>query len=213
MTLKEFLANSPDASELTVTSGTESDWLFLGDYKIYGNFLQLIEKRFLGDLRTGVIVEVSPGMHVIEARVMSFNEGRHISRIRIRPQNLECSPAHKIDEIHSGDGGLAVSDVDALSRALDADRRGFHAWHKDLLSEAFEEAGVAYWTARQHGVSLLRRRFWGRLLSRLCPDARREDRRGGNRIHPSRYPLPGSVEMVTETHPCKRQPEPVVFFR
>ena len=146
MSLNEFLAAQRETDDGgSVAPGTQSEWLFLCDYKVYGNFLQLIEKRLLGDLRGGVIVELASGMYVIEAQVITYAEARHISRMRVCPQGIECSLGDKIDEVHVVEGGLAISDVDALARALDADPKGFRDWHKDLLIESYEVAGVAYW--------------------------------------------------------------------
>ena len=92
--------------------GAESDWLFHCEFEIQGKRLQLLDVLMAGNDGEGVILEVSPGVYVVEARVMRYGIDRRISRVRVHPKGEIGTPGTLAGEVGVDLAAVAICDVD-----------------------------------------------------------------------------------------------------
>ncbi len=111
--LADFLASTQTGPEVEQGAlGAESDWLFHCEFEIQGKRLQLLDVLMAGNDGEGVILEVSPGVYVVEARVMRYGIDRRISRVRVHPKGEIGTPGTLAGEVGVDLAAVAICDVD-----------------------------------------------------------------------------------------------------
>lgn len=147
MTLQQQLANSKDAVGKTGMIGTQSDWQLLSQFTLRGNHLQMVEKRIIGD--TGpetVIISASPGMYLVECRIMTFDSDKRISRMRIRRDNTDPKLGETLGEISVDLGGIAIADIDVLAPSIQENEEDYREWIETSLYDSSDFVGVLHWS-------------------------------------------------------------------
>ena len=141
--LADFLASTqtgPDVEQGAL--GAESDWLFHCEFEIQGKRLQLLDVLMAGNDGEGVILEVSPGVYVVEARVMTYGIDRRISRVRVHPKRETGTPGGLAGEVGVDLAAVAVCDVDRLAAWAHDHEDEWQRWGHQLWYGRTTPAGL-----------------------------------------------------------------------
>jgi len=122
--------------------GAESDWLFHCEFEIQGKRLQLLDVLMAGNDGEGVILEVSPGVYVVEARVMTYGIDRRISRVRVHPKRETGTPGGLAGEVGVDLAAVAVCDVDRLAAWAHDHEDEWQRWGHQLWYGRTTPAGL-----------------------------------------------------------------------
>ncbi len=142
-TLADFLESTltgPEADQGTL--GTESDWLFHCEFEVQGTRLQMLDVSMAGNDGEGVILDVSPGVYVVEARVMTYGIDRRISRVRIHPKGAVGTLGEVTGEVGVDLAAVAICDVDRLAGWAQAEEAEWQRWGHPLWYGRTTPAGI-----------------------------------------------------------------------
>jgi len=141
--LADFLASrltGPEAEQGTL--GTESEWLFHCEFEVQGTRLQVLDVSMAGHDGEGVILEVSPGVHVVEARVMTYGIDRRICRVRIHPKREIGTLGELAGEVGVDLAAVAICDVDRLAGWAQGHEDEWRRWGYQLWYGRTTPAGL-----------------------------------------------------------------------
>ena len=141
--LADFLASTltgPEAEQGTL--GTESEWLFHCEFEVQGTRLQVLDVFMAGHDGEGVILEVSPGVYVVEARVMTYGIDRRICRVRIHPKREIGTVGELAGEVGVDLAAVAICDVDRLAGWAQGDEDQWRRWGYQLWYGRATPAGL-----------------------------------------------------------------------
>jgi len=141
--LADFLASTltgPEAEQGTL--GTESEWLFHCEFEVQGTRLQVLDVSMAGHDDEGVILEVSPGVHVVEARVMTYGIDRRICRVRIHPKREIGTLGELAGEVGVDLAAVAICDVDRLAGWAQGHEDEWQRWGYQLWYGRTTPAGL-----------------------------------------------------------------------
>ena len=131
--LADFLTSTQTGPEVEQGAlGAESDWLFHCEFEIQGKRLQLLDVLMAGNDGEGVILEVSPGVYVVEARVMTYGIDRRISRVRVHPKGEIGTPGALAGEVGVDLAAVAICDVDRLAAWAQDHEDEWQRWGNQL---------------------------------------------------------------------------------
>src|SRR5213592_185106 len=119
----------------------------------------------------GVILEVSPGVHVVEARVMTYGIGRRICRVRIHPKREIGTLGELAGEVGVDLAAVAICDVDRLAGWAQGHEERVAAMGLSALVRSYHASWPLFMRACEDYRPLYRERFWRRDLSGLLLDA------------------------------------------
>jgi len=142
-TLADFLESTltgPEADQGTL--GTESDWLFHCEFEVQGTRLQMLDVSMAGNDGEGVILDVSPGVYVVEARVMTYGIDRRISRVRVHPKGAVGTLGEVTGEVGVDLAAVAICDVDRLAGWAQAEEAEWQRWGHPLWYGRTTPAGI-----------------------------------------------------------------------
>jgi hypothetical protein len=116
--------------------GVESDWLFHCEFELQGRRLQMLDVYMAGNDDSGVILDASPGVYIVEARVITYGIDRRISRVRVHPKGQAVTRGKLAGEIGVDLAAVAICDVDRLA-----------GWARDHQAE-WQRWGDKLWFGR-----------------------------------------------------------------
>jgi len=141
--LADFLASTltgPEAEQGTL--GTESEWLFHCEFEVRGTRLQVLDVFMAGHDGEGVILEVAPGVYVVEARVMTYGIDRRICRVRVHPKSEIGTLGELAGEVGVDLAAVAICDVDRLAGWAQGDEDQWRRWGHQLWYGRATPAGL-----------------------------------------------------------------------
>lgn len=141
-TLSTVLATPPSGDAPTTgTAGVESEWIEHGPLQVKGARLQIVDVYQAGNDPEGVILPVTAGEFVVEARVVTFGDDQRVSRVRVRPTQSSCVVGDKAGEVGVDLAAIAVTDVDLLGAWAEANRDETQDWGQELWFNRAAPAG------------------------------------------------------------------------
>jgi hypothetical protein len=146
------LAPSPLTALLTSTltgpeaeqgsPGIESDWLFHCEFELQGTRLQMLDVFMAGNDNEGVILGASPGVYVVEARVITYGVDRRISRLRVHPKGQVVTQGELAGEVGVDLAAVAICDVDRLAGWARDHQKEWQRWGDKLWFGRTTPAGL-----------------------------------------------------------------------
>ena len=124
------------------TPGVVSDWLFLCAFQLHGTRLQMLDVLMAGNDNEGVILDASPGVYFVDARVITYGIDRRISHVRVHPKGQVGTLGERAGEIGIDLAGLAICDVDRLAGWAANDQDEWQRWGQPLWFGRTSQAGV-----------------------------------------------------------------------
>jgi hypothetical protein len=126
----------------TGTSGVESDWLFHSEFKLHGERLQMLDVFMAGNDDEGVILDASPGVYVVEARVITYGIDRRISHVRVYPKGQVVTVGARAGEVGVDLAAVAICDVDRLAGWASDHQDEWQRWGDKLWFHRTTHAGI-----------------------------------------------------------------------
>lgn len=141
--LSEWLASGTGGR----SAASESDWLFHCEFPIQGRRLQVLDVVMAGNDGEGVIIEVPPGVYVVEACVLTDGTNRRISRVRVHPKGVVGALGKLAGKVGVDLAAVAICDVDRLAPWARDHEDDWQKWGQDLWYGRTAPAGLYECTA------------------------------------------------------------------
>jgi hypothetical protein len=144
MDLGEYLAGNWDGEAAEGTIGKETRWLDFTHLDLKSDFLLVVDAAYVPSTSDGVLVELTPGVYTLKAKVMDYETDKRISRLRIVQQeqsHVEFSLQASVEMIRTEMACLGVCDYEVFSQEMERDP---HA-AEDRICEMYEQG-------QTHGV-------------------------------------------------------------
>jgi hypothetical protein len=154
LALGDFVARAPtplaDVLSESLTSpraeegaaGIESDWLFHCELELQGHRLQMLDVFMAGNDGEGVILDASPGVYVVETRVITYGIDRRISRVRVYPKSRAVTQGQLAGEVGVDLAAVAICDVDRLAGWAMKNEDEWQRWGQKLWFDRTARAGL-----------------------------------------------------------------------
>ncbi len=143
MTLQEFLDSPQSALKSgSANSGVESEWLPFVTIELLGSRLRIADVYMIGTPGEGVELAAEPGRYALDAKVMTFDDDRRISRLRVQRAGLVGVLGEPAGEVGVDLAAVGVTDGERIRAFFEADNDAFQEWGDALWYQRNDMVGV-----------------------------------------------------------------------
>ncbi len=144
MSMDEYLKDAWTKTPPKGTLGKESEWLDFCDLNLKGNSLLIIDASFTPRANDGLLVELSPGAYLVQAKAMNYISDKRISRLRVFAKGAEPYIGQEIGTTWTDTAQMGICDHQVFLQSWGDDDDASYAVICPTLQDS--------WT---HGIAVL----------------------------------------------------------
>ena len=145
MKLRDYFSKKASPKdEPPAPSGQQTDWLDFCQLVLKGNRVLCVDAQFAPSAEDGLLVELSPGKYLVQAKCVNYGGDKRVSRLRLLPKKIVATLGAQLGETWTDTAKTSVCDHKVFSEA----------WGDDD-DTSYEKTSPAFETDKPFGKATL----------------------------------------------------------